>query len=195
LIFPRTKAGRLHLGIPGITCGYGRRLGRSRRSWQLDWNRSRNRCRAKQTWGGGRGRCRQVRGGRGHCSASKLYLVDVWGNSDLEFSQEVNAQNGTSHSGLQETGCKKFALKLNGFFNGTPRGDRLPICPFEKWTTWAGIFGTRDNAQCCPSINQIPVICQFVSQENETSIGGKMHSRGSGMCMSVRQTESGPAAN
>ncbi len=50
------------------------------------------------------GRYKQVRGGRGRCSASKLYLVDVWGNSDFEFSQEVNAQNGTSHSGLQETG-------------------------------------------------------------------------------------------
>ncbi len=38
------------------------------------------------------------------CSASKLYLVDVWGSSDLEFSQEVNAQDRTSHSGLQKTG-------------------------------------------------------------------------------------------
>ncbi len=54
--------------------------------------------------GAGRGRCKQVRGGRGRCSASKLYLVDVLGNSDLGFSQEVNAQNGTSHSGLQKTG-------------------------------------------------------------------------------------------
>jgi hypothetical protein len=61
-------------------------------------------------------------------------LVDVWGNSDFEFSQEVNAQNGTSHSGLQKTGCKKFALALDSFLNETPRGDRLPICPFEKGT-------------------------------------------------------------
>ncbi len=79
--------------------------------------------------GGGRSRCRQFRGGRGRCSASKLYLVDVWGNSDFEFSQEVNAQNGTSHSGLQKTGCKKFALELDRFFNETPRGDRLPHLP------------------------------------------------------------------
>jgi hypothetical protein len=42
-------------------------------------------------------------------------LVDLLGNSDSEFSQKVDAQNGTSHSGLQKTGCKKFALKLQLF--------------------------------------------------------------------------------
>jgi hypothetical protein len=122
-------------------------------------------------------------------------LAGVWGNSDLEFSQKVNAQNGTCHCGLQEIGNKKFALELDSFLNETPRGDWLPICPFEKGTRWVGIFGTRDNAQCCPSINQVPVICQFVHQENEASIGGEMHSRGSGMCLGIRRTKSGPAAN
>jgi hypothetical protein len=73
-------------------------------------------------------------------------LVDVWGNSDFEFSQEVNVQNGTSHSGLQKSGCKKFALELHSFLNETPRGDRLPICPFEKEARWAGIFVARNNA-------------------------------------------------
>jgi hypothetical protein len=63
-------------------------------------------------------------------------LVDFWGNSDLEFSRKVNAENGTSHSGLQKTGCEKFALELHSFFNETPRGDRLPICPFELGTRW-----------------------------------------------------------
>jgi hypothetical protein len=74
-------------------------------------------------------------------------LVDVWGNSDFEFSQEVNAQNGTCHSGLQKTGCKNFSLELHSFLDETPRGDRLPIRPFEKGTRWAGIFVARDNAQ------------------------------------------------
>jgi hypothetical protein len=58
-------------------------------------------------------------------------LVDFWGNNDLEFSQKVNAQNGTGHSGLQKTGCKKLALELHDFLNETPRGDGLPICPLE----------------------------------------------------------------
>jgi hypothetical protein len=63
---------------------------------------------------------------------SKLYLVTIWNKINFEFSQKVNAQNGTSHSGLQKTGCEKFALELHSFLNETPRGDRLPICPFEK---------------------------------------------------------------
>jgi hypothetical protein len=96
------------------------------------------------------------RGWQGRCSASKLYLVD----------QKVNSQNGTSHSGLQKTGCEKFALKLHSFLDEAPRGDRLPICPFEKGTSWAGILVARNNAQGCPSINQIPVIGQFVCEKN-----------------------------
>ncbi len=45
---------------------------------------------------------------------------------------KVNAQNRTGHSGLQKGCCKKLALELHSFFNETPRGDRLPICPFER---------------------------------------------------------------
>ncbi len=89
-------------------------------------------------------------------------MVDFWRNSAFEFSQKVNAQNGTSHRGLQKGCCKKLALELYSFFNETPRGDRLPICPFEKGTRWVGILATRNEAQCCSSINQISVICQFV---------------------------------
>jgi hypothetical protein len=58
----------------------------------------------------------KIRGRRGRCSASKLYLVDLWNNSDLELSQKVNAQNRTSYSSLQKTGCEKLALKLHIFF-------------------------------------------------------------------------------
>jgi hypothetical protein len=61
----------------------------------------------------------------------QIVFGDFWGNSDFEFSQEVNARKGTSHSGLQKTICKKFALELHGFLNETPRGDGLPICPPE----------------------------------------------------------------
>jgi hypothetical protein len=59
-------------------------------------------------------------------------LAGVWGNSDLEFSQKVNAQNGTGHSGLQEIGNKKFALELDSFLNETPRGDWLLICSLRR---------------------------------------------------------------
>jgi hypothetical protein len=87
-------------------------------------------------------------------------LADLWNNSDFEFSQKINAQNGTGHSGLQKSGCEKFALKLQSFLDETARGDRLPICPFEKGTRWAGILVARNNAQSCSSINRIPIICQ-----------------------------------
>jgi hypothetical protein len=59
-------------------------------------------------------------------------LAGVWGNSDPEFSQKVNAQNGTCHSSLQKGRSKKLALKLHGFLNESPRGDGLSICLFEK---------------------------------------------------------------
>ncbi len=77
----------------------------------------------------------------------------------------------------------------------TPRGDGLAICPFEKGARWAWILVARNNAQSCSTINQIPIISQFVSQKNQTSVCGKMHSRGSGMCGESRWTERGPAAN
>ncbi len=112
---------------------YGSRLWRSRRSWQLDWNRNWSRWRAKQIWRGGRGCWRQIEGGWGHCSANILYLmVDLWGNSDFEFSQKVNAQIGTSHSSLQKTGCEKFAVKFHSFLDEPPRGVLLPICPLQR---------------------------------------------------------------
>jgi hypothetical protein len=45
-----------------------------------------------------------------------MNLADLWSNSDFEFSQKVNAQNGPCHSGLQETGSEKFALTPERFF-------------------------------------------------------------------------------
>jgi hypothetical protein len=52
-------------------------------------------------------------------------LAFIWGNSDSELSQEINAQNETCHCSLQEFGCKQLALKLNSFGNETSRGDWL----------------------------------------------------------------------
>jgi hypothetical protein len=113
----------------------------------------------------------------------------------LNFLKKSMPRMGPATAACKKLATKNLPWNCTVFFNETPRGDWLPICPFEKGTRWAGIFETRDNAQCCPSINQVPVICQFVSQENETSICGEVHGRGSGMCMSIRRTKSGPAAN
>jgi hypothetical protein len=62
-------------------------------------------------------------GSLGRRHTSKHDLAVLWGNSDSELSQEINAQNGTSNSCLQETGSKKFALKLDHFCDESPRGD------------------------------------------------------------------------
>jgi hypothetical protein len=67
------------------------------------------------------------------------------------------------------------------FLDESPRGNWLPICPFEKRTRWAGVLVAWNSAEGCPSINQIPVICQFVCEENESCIGWEMHCRGSGV--------------
>jgi hypothetical protein len=67
---------------------------------------------------------------------------------------------------LVKNWMEKFALKLHSFLNEAPRGDRLPICPYEKGTRWAGILIASNNAQGCPSINQIPVIGKFLRDKN-----------------------------
>ncbi len=114
-------------------CGYGRRLGRSRLSRQLNWNRSWNRWNTRQTKRGGWGRCKQTRrGGWGHCSAGKMNLADLWSNSDFEFSKKVNAQNGSCYGGLQETGSEKFALKLNCFWINPQEGIGCPSAPLRR---------------------------------------------------------------
>jgi hypothetical protein len=55
----------------------------------------------------------RFRGGWSRCHASKKYLAGLWGNSDFELSEEVNAQNGTCHSGLQKLRRKQFAMELD----------------------------------------------------------------------------------
>ncbi len=59
-------------------------------------------------------------------------MAGLWNNLDFEFSQKVNAQNGTRHSSLQKTRSEKFALKLDSSLDKSPRGDRLSICSFKK---------------------------------------------------------------
>ncbi len=73
----------------------------------------------QKRWGSGQDR---------RCT-SKENFACLWSNSDSELSQEVNAQKRTCHCCLQKLGSKKFALKLDGFLNKSPRGDWLSIRP------------------------------------------------------------------
>jgi hypothetical protein len=61
-----------------------------------------------------------------------MNLADLWSNSDFEFSQKVDAQNGTCHSGLQETGSEEFALKLNSFLINPQEGMGCPSAPLRR---------------------------------------------------------------
>ncbi len=125
-----------------------------------------------------------LRGRQSRCSTGKKYLAGLWGNSDFEPSQEVNAKDGTCCSSLQKLQRKKFALKLDSFLNESPRDDRLFICSFEKGSRWSGFGISRDNTQCCPSVNQILYLSLVSSsmRKNESSICWERHGRGSVMC-------------
>jgi hypothetical protein len=114
-------------------------------------------------------------GGRSQCSASKKYLASLWGNSDFELSEDVYAQNGACHSGSQKLWRKKFAVKLDSFLNKSPKGDWLSICPLEQGARWIGFGSAGNNTHCCPSVNQIPVMSQLISEKNDSSIWWKMH--------------------
>jgi hypothetical protein len=59
-------------------------------------------------------------------------LAGLWSNSDSALSQDINAQNGTCHCGLQNIGCEKLALKLDGVLNETPSMDWLAIYSLKK---------------------------------------------------------------
>jgi hypothetical protein len=110
---------------------------------------------------------------------SKHDLAGLWSNSDFEFSQKINAQNRTGISCLQKTGSEHFALEPGSF--GDERGDWFSICSLEKGTGWAAVRRTRNNAQCCSSVNQESVICQFVGEKNQAIICREMHGGGCGM--------------
>ncbi len=99
---------------------------------------------------------RRFGGGCDRHSASKQNLAGLWSNSDSELSQEINAQNGTCHCGLQNFGCKKLALKLDGFGNKIPRGDWLAICTLKQGARWTSIGRAGNNTQFCPNVHQVP---------------------------------------
>jgi hypothetical protein len=59
-------------------------------------------------------------------------LVDVWNNSDFEFSQKVNAQNGTSHSSLQKLDVKSFPWNCTVFLMKPQEGIGYPSAPLRR---------------------------------------------------------------
>ncbi len=81
-----------------------------------------------------------------------------------------------------KTSEEKVCPGIGQFFNKSPRGDRLSIRSFEKRARWCGFGIVRDNTQCCPSVNQIPVMSQFISQKKESGICQENHGPGSGVC-------------
>jgi hypothetical protein len=64
----------------------------------------------------------------------------------------------------------------------------------ERRKEESGLGSAGNNTQCCPSVNQIPVMGQFVSQENESGICREMHGCGGGVCWCCRRTGKGSAA-
>jgi hypothetical protein len=104
----------------------------------------------------------------------------------LNFLKKSMPRMGPAAAACKKLDVKNLPLNCTVFFSKSPRGDWLPICPFEKGTgRWAGILAARNNAQSCSSINQIPVISQFICEKNQTCIGWKMHSRGIGVCCEI----------
>jgi hypothetical protein len=81
----------------------------------------------------------------------------------LNFLKKSMPRMGPATAACKKLDVKSLPWNWTDFLMKPQEGIGCPICPFEEGTRWVGIFGARDNAQCCPSINQIPVICQFVS--------------------------------
>jgi hypothetical protein len=72
-------------------------------------------------------------GGRlGRCLTSKHDLAGLWSNSDSEFSQEINTQNGTRNSSLQKTQSKKFALDWTVFVMNPQDKISNPFAPLRR---------------------------------------------------------------
>ncbi len=140
----------------------------------------------------------------GSTEQSKLGKTD-WGPDGAAAVQAKNIwlvsgatvtlkPDGTCHSSLQKLRRKKFALKLDSFFNESSRGNRLSICFFEKGARWSAFGIARDHTQCCPSVNQIPVTSQSTSEKNESGICWEKHGRGIGVRWCCRRTDKGLAA-
>ncbi len=81
-------------------------------------------------------RTRQKRwNGRDRYSVSKQNVTGLWNNFDFGFSQKINAQNGTCHSGLQKTRSEKFALKLDSSLDlwmNSQGGIGCPSAPLRR---------------------------------------------------------------
>ncbi len=62
--------------------------------------------------------------------ANWIWLIS--GTTMTEFSQKVNAQNGTGHSGLQETGCEKLPWNCTVFLMNPQEGIGCPSASLRR---------------------------------------------------------------
>jgi hypothetical protein len=59
-------------------------------------------------------------------------LAGLWSNSDFEFSQKINAQNGTCNRSLQKIGSEKFVLELNSLGTKPQEGIGNPFANLTR---------------------------------------------------------------
>jgi hypothetical protein len=120
------------------------------------------------------------------CSVSKLYLVDFWGNSDSEFLKKSMPRTGPATAAYKELDVKSLRWNCMVFFNETPRGDGLHICPLSRGPDGLEFWLQGTMLKVAPVSTKY---LSFVFEKNESCIGWEMHRRGSRMCWIGRQTE------
>jgi hypothetical protein len=99
----------------------------------------------------------------------------------------------------QATACRKVDVKslprnCTVFLIKPQEGISWPSAPLRRGPDGLEIWLQGTMLKVAPVSTKIPIIGQFVSQKNQASVCGKMHSRGSGMCGKSRRTERGSAA-
>jgi hypothetical protein len=89
---------------------------------------------------------------------SKKALAGFWGNSDFEFSQEIDTQTGSCHCGLQKLELKRLLWNWMAYMMKPQEGMSKPFAPLEMGTRWLIVGFFSHNAQCCSSVNQVLII-------------------------------------
>ncbi len=105
--------------------------------------------------------------GEGCRCTSKQNLAGLWSNNDSELSQEINAQNGTSHYGLQKMAVKNVCPETGRFFKQIPpppkkKGIGCPSAPFRRGPDRASLdmHGTILNVAPVSTIYLLLLTCQ-----------------------------------
>ncbi len=140
-------------------CGYGRRLWRSRRSWQLDWNWSWSLWKAIQIWRGGQGRWRQIGGGRGPLQCKQTVFGWSLGQQWPLIFSKSQCPVWDQLQQLVKTGCEKFALKLHGIFGWSPKRGLVAHLPLWEGDQMGWNFGCKEQCSRLPQYQ--PFTCHL----------------------------------